>query len=82
MVEAPRQSNDHHLDGYPLNISDDLGKDFLLGNSGSSALLAKSISSENSFSTLLEDSLGAKDYHGNTFTFSPYHGKTVLNEIC
>lgn len=84
MQVAFSQSNDHCLDGYPLNISDGLGKDFLLGKAGSSALLAKSISSENSVSTLLEDSLGTKDYQGNTLTFSPYqesvHSATSIGQ--
>lgn len=84
MQEASSQSNDYGLDGYPLNISDDLGKDFLLGKVGSSALFARSISSENSVSTLLEDSLGTKDYQGNTLTFSPYqesvHSATSIGQ--
>lgn len=70
--EASSLFNDHGLDGYPLNISDDLGKDVLLGNSSSSALFAKRFSSENSASTLLEDSLGTGDYQANTLTFSSY----------
>ncbi|XP_073135394.1 protein BLISTER-like [Henckelia pumila] len=82
--EASSHFNDHGLDGYPLNISEDLGKDLLLGNSGSSALFAKSISSENSVSTLLEDSLGTRDYQGNTLTFSPYqesiHSATSIGQ--
>ncbi|XP_075516382.1 protein BLISTER-like isoform X2 [Primulina tabacum] len=82
--EASSHFNDHGLDGYPLNISDDLGKDLLLGNSSSSTLFAKRFSSENSVSTLLEDSLGTRDYQGNTSTFSPHqesvHSATSIGQ--
>ncbi|XP_073053513.1 protein BLISTER-like isoform X2 [Primulina eburnea] len=82
--EASSHFNDHGLDGYPLNISNDLGKDLLLGNSSSSTLFAKRFSSENSVSTLLEDSLGTRDYQGNTSTFSPHqesvHSATSIGQ--
>ncbi|XP_073276115.1 protein BLISTER-like isoform X2 [Primulina huaijiensis] len=82
--EASSHFNDHGLDGYPLNISDDLGKDLLLGNSSSSTLFAKRFSSENSVSTLLEDSVGTRDYQGNTSTFSPHqesvHSATSIGQ--